>query len=391
MKLTNTTIRTLALPSQLKEKTFFCDDLPGFGVRVRAGGSQTYVLQYKLGTKHRRFNLGATATLDLGKARDSAKDLLAKVRLGADPAADKAAKREKVSETFGKLLPRYLKRKRDLTKPRSYQEIERHLSNHCHSLHSRAVDSIDRRAIALLLQKIEQQRGPAAANNVRASLSGYFVWLCCESVVEANPVQYTNEAVEQGERKRVLTDAELVKIWNATDEGQYGAIVKLLILTGARRNELADLRHSEVETKQALITLPGGRDGRTKNKREFVIPLSKPALAVLKPWLTKDERDHVFGYGARGWQDWSGSKRDLDQRCGVTDWVLHDFRRTVSTTMHEKLGIEPHIVEAVLNHVSGHKAGVAGTYNRAEYMQQKRDALNKWSAHVSKAIKKTTR
>jgi integrase len=384
MRLTATTIRSLTLLPGLREKTFFDDDLPGFGVRVRAGGSRTFVLQYKQGAKHRRMVLGSVSALDLGKARDSAKDLLAKVRLGRDPAGERLAQRAKMAETFGAFLPRHLAYQRTRLKPRSFEEVERHLSVHAKALHSRSVDSIDRRTIAILLQKIAEERGPSAANRARAGLSGYFVWLAREGIIENNPVTHTNTAKETGARDRVLTDDELKRIWQAAGDDQYGAIIKLLILVGARRDEIASLRWSEIDINNAMIVLP---PARTKNRREFEIPLSAPALAILQTQPRRKEangsqRDLVFGFGARGWQDFSGSKRDLDSRSHVSGWRLHDFRRSMSTTMHERLGIQPHIVEAVLSHVSGHQGGVAGIYNRATYRDEKRIAIERWGEFV---------
>jgi integrase len=387
MKLTTATLRSLALPAGLRERTYFDETLPGFGIRLRAGGGRSWVVQYKLGSKHRRMTLGSIAALELGKARASAKDLLAKVRLGRDPAGERLAQREKMSETFSALMPPYLMRQRSRLKPRSCVEVERHLTVHAKSLHSHNVAGIDRRTIAILLQKIDEQSGPGAANRTRASLSSFFVWLAREGIIEANPVSYTNRSIEIGARDRVLTDAELVQIWRTAGDGQYGAIVKLLILTGARRAELADLRWSEVDIDSALITLPGGRDGRTKSKKPHEIPLSPSALAILQAQPRRKEangnaRDLVFGHGSHGWQNWTVSKRELDARADVSDWRLHDFRRTLSTTMHERLGILPHVVEAVLGHVSGHKSGVAGVYNRSAYRDQKRIALEKWAEHI---------
>ncbi|MGO9684806.1 MAG: Arm DNA-binding domain-containing protein, partial [Beijerinckiaceae bacterium] len=137
MKLTASTIRALALPPGLNDKTFWDEDVPGFGVRIRAGGSHTWVIQYKIGEKHRRLPLGPVAALDPGKARSTAKDLLAKVRLGQDPAGEKLERRQKISETFSALLPRYLAWQRNRLKPRSYQEVERHLVVHAKRLHTR--------------------------------------------------------------------------------------------------------------------------------------------------------------------------------------------------------------------------------------------------------------
>ena len=209
MKLTTTTIRSLALPAGLPDETFFDDDLAGFGVRVRAGGSRTFVVQYKIGAKHRRMPLGAVAAIELGKARSTAKDLLAAVRLGRDPAGEKLEQRQKISTTFGALLPRFLARQRSRLKPRSYQEAKRHLVAHAKPLHDLAVEKIDRRTIAIRLAEIAERNGPAAANRVRASLSAYFAWLLREGILEANPVLNTNRAVEAGARSRVLADDEL--------------------------------------------------------------------------------------------------------------------------------------------------------------------------------------
>src|SRR5262249_41463936 len=156
--------------------------------------------------------------------------------------------------------------------------------------------------------------------------------------------------------------------------------------TGARRDEIGALRWSEVDVESASITLP---PARVKNKRERLIVLSKSALAILQSrarlsWPDGSSCDLVFGRGARGFSDWVGSKIDLDARIaaqegrGVPEWTLHDFRRSMSTTMHEQLGITPHVVEACLGHV-GHQRGVAGVYNRASYEREMRNALDRWA------------
>jgi integrase len=131
---------------------------------------------------------------------------------------------------------------------------------------------------------------------------------------------------------------------------------------------------------------------RTKNRREQQIPLAAAALAILQAQPRRMEldgtsRDLVFGFGARGFQDWSGSKADLNARIEaagkpIADWRLHDVRRSMSTTMHERLGVMPHVVEAVLGHVSGHLAGVSGVYNKSSYAELKRVALVKWADHI---------
>jgi integrase len=385
MRLTPATIRTAAPPRGRTDHVFFDDDLPGFGLRVRASGAKAWMVQYAIGGRTRRMTLGSPATLDVSKARSMARDLLARARIGQDPASEKTAARARAAETFGALLPRYLERQRTRLKPRSYQETERHLVAHAKPLHGLPLDSITRRTVATRLAAIEKGSGPAASNRVRVSLSGFFTWLAREGYVEANPVAFTNKAVENGSRERVLADDELAAIWKAAADDQYGTIVKLLMLTGARRDEIASLRWSEVDLDDATVTLP---PARTKNRREHVIPLSEPALAILAVQPRHDDRDHVFGRGVdRGFQDWSGSKVDLDASLGnAFEWRLHDFRRSLSTALHERFGVQPHVIEVILGHVGGHKAGVAGVYNKAAYFDERRRALARWAEHVEQIV-----
>jgi integrase len=378
VKLTTISIRSLTLRRQ-REKTFFDDDLPGFGVRVRAGGSKSFVVQYKFGSRHRRLTLGAVSALDLGKARTTAKDLLAAVRLGRDPAGEKLEAREQAAETFGALLPRYLAQQRAKLKPRSYVETERHLLVAAKPLHSHPVKKLDRRVIAMRLAATAESSGPVAANRLRASLSTYFTWLAREGLVEVNVVANTNRAPENGARSRVLTDVELRDIWCAAGDDRYGAILRLLMLTGARRDEIGGLQWPEIDLDSALIVLP---PTRTKNRRVHEIPLVPAALEILQA-QPRRTRDFVFGHvGQGGFQGWSKAKAELDSRLPLPDWRLHDLRRTVSTVMHDRLDVSPHIVEAVLGHISGHKAGVAGHYNYAKYQQAKRNALALWADHI---------
>ena len=204
---------------------------------------------------------------------------MAKVRLGQDPAAERLAERRKVVGTFAALLPRFLERQAGRLKPRSLVETRRHLEAHAKPLHGLAVEKIDRRAVAILIGKIAAQSGPFAANRVRASLSAYFAWLAREGITESSPTTFTNKAVEAAPRSRVLSDAELAQIWRALDDGPYSAIVRLLMMTGARREEIGGLRWSEINFDEAVIVLP---PARTKGGREHRIPLVPVALAILE-------------------------------------------------------------------------------------------------------------
>ena len=171
--------------------------------------------------------------------------------------------------------------------------------------------------------------------------------------------------------------------------GDYGAIVRLLILTGQRREEVGGMLQSEIDTAGALWRIGAER---TKNGLPHEVPLSAPALAVLRGLRrrkdTGDERDLVFGSRDGPFSGWSKAKSALDARLTgalgrvPAAWRLHDIRRTVATGMAD-LGVQPHVIEAVLNHISGHKAGVAGVYNRSTYATEKRAALDMWADHVT--------
>jgi integrase len=402
VKLTAGVIRNqLRLPPGVADRVFFDSELPGFGLRMRASGVHSWMVQYAIAGRTRRVVLGLASALDPGKARATAKDLLAQVRLGRDPAAEKAAAHVRAAETFGALLPRFLKRQMARLKPRSYQETERHLMAHAKAFHGLPIEGITRRTIAARLGEIAQRSGPAACNRVRASLSAFFTWAAKEGYVDANPVAFTNKAVENGSRERVLSDDELTAIWRVLDAGppsQYAAILKLLMLTGARRDEIGGLIWGEVDFDTATIALP---PARTKNKRDHLIALSGPALAILgaqprRAMLDGTPRDHVFGTGSRGFQDWSGSKEDLDARITkarhgkpLERWTPHDFRRSLSTSLRERFRVPPHVVEALLGHVGEDKAGVAGVYNKALYLDERRRALERWGAHIMSLVNGT--
>jgi integrase len=380
MKLSSTAIKSLTLPPGTKDKTFWDDELGGFGLRLREGGSRTWVVQYDVGGKSRRVTLGPTSLLDVGAARTKAKDLLAQVRLGGDPVADKRTRRMQAAETFGALLPRYLIANQQTWRPASFKQVERRLEKLARPLHPLPLTSIDRRTISRLIADIAASNGPTAATNAHGTLSGYFSWLMREGLLDLNPMLNTNKPKPRPGRERMPTEDELRAVWAAlTDGDDYSDIVKLIILTACRRGEIGGLRWDEVDLDGALIEIPAAR---MKNGRPHMVPLSEPALAILR--RRQRTGDHVFGRSGRvGFQGWSARRKALDAAIGGLrpDWVLHDFRRLASTTMHDKLGIQPHIVERVLAHV-GHQRGVAGTYNKAEYLTEKRRALARWADYV---------
>jgi integrase len=383
MRLTTTTTKALTLPDGVKDRTFWDDDLGGFGLRLRAGGSRAWIVQYDIGGKTRLVTLGSTALLDIGAARARAKDLLAQIRLGGDPAADKRARQAQAAETFGAYLPRYLTAKQSEWRPASYRQVARRLETLAKPLHALPITSIDRRAISKLIGDIAEQCGPTVALNTSGTLSGYFAWLMGEGLLEANPVLGSNKPAPRPARDRVPTDAELKAAWTALPDGDtYGDLVKLTILNCSRRAEMGGLGWDEVDLDKAEIDISAER---MKGGRPHLIPLSTAALTILK--RRPRNGDLVFGTGPNGFTSWSSARRALDKALGGErpDWTLHDWRRMASTVMHEKLGVQPHIVERCLAHV-GHQSGIAGIYNRSEYAREKRAALQKWADYVHSVV-----
>jgi predicted small metal-binding protein len=261
VKLTAKTTVGLALPRGKSDHIYFDDDIPGFGVRVREGGSRSWVFQYRIGTKQRRMALGAVSAVPLGLARENAGKLAARVRLGGDPARDKELARKEAADTFGALVERYLETRKPEWRPRSYAEVSRHLTKHAKPLHGQPITAVSQRAISELLNRIARDSGDTTCNRVRASVSAFLSWVLREGIrlPEGNVASNTNKREERS-RERVLADAELRAIWAACEADDYGAILKLLILTGQRANEIAGLRQDELGA--AEIALPGER---TKN------------------------------------------------------------------------------------------------------------------------------
>jgi integrase len=389
MKFTVRTTSALELPPGKTDHIVWDDDFPGFGLRLRDGGSQNWVFQYALGEKQRRMSLGSAKVVPLVKARETASELHAKVRLGQDPAGKKDSDRKRAADTFEAVARKFLAFQKDALRPGSYRQVERHMLHHAKRLHGLQIATLDRRTIATRISEIGAE-SPVTANRVGSTLSYFFTWSMNEGFVEHNPLIGLNKFEEQP-RERVLMDNEVRTVWSALGEDHYGAILKLLILTGQRADEFASLQWSEIGDD--AITLP---PARTKNKREHVIPLSDPALAIISAQSrsANDDgilREFVFGIGERGFSGWSRCKQRLDERITAAagkplpHWTPHDLRRTAATGM-ANLGVLPHIIEAVLNHVSGHKAGVAGIYNRSAYEPEKRKALDLWADHVIAVI-----
>jgi integrase len=246
-----------------------------------------------------------------------------------------------------------------------------------HDIHS-VIDETRRGGVPGL-ERRSNVPSEARARVMLACLSKMFSWLVQHRRVEKNPCTGVHRPDPSRARDRILTDAEIVKFWSATDTigGMFTPLLKLLLLTGSRLNEVAGMTREELSDDGLTWNIPGSR---TKNKRAHVVPLAPLARDILESvsaetglLFTTTGRSPVSGF--------SKIKNRLDDVMSVPAWRLHDLRRTAATGMAE-IGIPPHIVEACLNHISGAKASVAGVYNRAAYSAEKKVALERWAAHI---------
>ena len=389
MRLTKAALATFSFPAGKAEHVLYDDSLSGFGLRMHPGGRKTWFVQYRLGAKQRRMKLGTAENLDADEARKKAKAALAKVALGRDPALETADVRAQAAVTLKACAEDYLTRYAAVRlKPRSLLEVQRHLRKHWKPLAERPLNSITRALVAARLAAIAKDSGPFASNRARAALSSFFSWAIAEGLVDTNPTAGTNKATDEAPRDRVLTDEELRLVWQQAGPGDYGAIVRLLVLTGCRREEVAALAWSELQVATWRIAAE-----RTKNGLPHEVHLAPAAVELLTSLPRRDGRDLVFG--SRGpFSGWSKAKAELDARmvealhqmhgpkARLTPWRLHDIRRTFATG-HANLGTPPHVVEALLNHTPPR---LVRTYNRGVYIEERRAALTLWAKHVDELV-----
>lgn len=253
-----------------------------------------------------------------------------------------------------------------------------------HDIHG-VVDEARRLGIPGLERRTDGPSEPRA-RKLFGVLSKLFSWLIRDRRVTLNPCGSVARPEIPKARDRVLSNAEIVKFWNATGGAgePFAAVLKLLLLTGCRLNEVTGMKHSEIGDDGATWLIPGER---TKNHRAHIVPLPPLARDIIASARRIEGCAFVFSTTGRAPLTLGTKVKDrLDAAMKPTaPWVLHDLRRTAATGMAE-LGIAPHIVEAVLNHVSGAKAGVAGTYNRAAYAPEKKAALERWAAHIMSLV-----
>jgi integrase len=387
MRLDAKTIADLTLPQGKSEQFFWDDELKGFGYRLRRGSRpdvlhRTWVAQYRASGRTRRSTWPAERLMP-AQAREAARQVLAQVTLGGDPQGRKKADRVRAARSFRSVVDAYLEAKLVELRPASISIANLYLRRgpYFRALHSIGITEITHADIAARLSSIVRNHSTTTAGAARRAISALYAWAIQEGWATANPVINTRKPPDPEARDRVLTNSELVTIWNAcSDDDDAGRIIRLLILLASRKSEVGGMRWSELDLDTSTWTLP---KERSKNRRSHTVTLPPAALDIIRS-VPRRSRDHLFGdRSLRGFTEWHRAKIKLDRKLAgvVKPWRLHDLRRSVATKMADDVGIEPHHVEAVLNHFSG-RGGVAGVYNRARYEIAIASALRRWSEHV---------
>jgi integrase len=385
MQFSRTTVASLSLPEGRTDFVFWDPDLPCFEVRLR-GDTRRWIVQYRYAGQSRRESLGDPRKVGLEDARRIARARFAQIELGIDPKAERAktkAAAEDARLTLAYVSDRYLEAQKPKVRPATYAALTRDLKVHWAPLAGRPIKDIERRNVAAQLGEITQGSGRTAAARARINLSAMFSWAMGEALCDANPVVATNNPRKGiGPRTRVLDDDELRIVWRACGDDDFGRIVRLLMLTGCRRDEIAKLRWSELDPVTSVLTIPGNR---TKSHHALKLPLPRIAIATLPSRV--DDREFVFG-PRRGFRSWSYYTALLNRRIAGSEgrmlapWTLHDLRRTLRTGLG-RLGVAPHVAELVLNHV---KKGMIAVYDQYNYQGEIAAALALWADHVTAAV-----
>jgi integrase len=406
--LTDISIKTkLAKPA---EKRIEHPDgkITGLYLVQQPSGAAAWALRYRVAGQSRKLTIGAYPTIPLAAARRRAQEALGGVAAGKDPAgaqqvaraAAKAAAEadedlvERVVDLF---VERYAK-----PKNRDWKETARLLNKEIVSRwRGRRLSQITRANVNALLDDIVDKGAPIGANRTFSSFRKLCKWAIGRGILEHSPCDGVTAPSPENRRNRVLDDAEIKLVWEAAESigWPFGPVIKTLILTGQRRDEVAGLRWSEVDLQARTWTLPAAR---AKNKHTHQIPLSDSAIAILQAMPRHEKVDVIFTTNSRtSVSGWSRMKRNLDAHIAermredaeargaapkaMPEWTLHDIRRSVATNL-QRLGVRLEVTEAVLNHRSGSRAGIVGVYQQHDWADEKRAALDAWARRLESIV-----
>ena len=413
--LTDLGIKKLPIPENRREVPD--GRIAGLYLVLQPSGAKSWAVRYRAFGIPRKLTLGAYPAVDLATARRRAQEALGDVAGGKDPAGQKRAAREaamaeraadvdrveRIAELF---IKRHVKGSGKVGDGWG-KEVERLFKIEIlPRIGAKRIGDVTKNDILTILDAIVDRGSPTTANRTLAVLHKFFSWACDDrGLIAVSPCKGVKAPAAETSRDRVLSDDEIRLAWRAFDAigWPFGAIGKLLLLTGARRSEIAEATWREIDLAAKTLMLPASR---TKNDKPHVIPLSDEAVEIIKA-LPQIEGKAALVFSTTGATPVSGFSRSrgliesamvAELRKAAIDrgedpekveapqpWTLHDLRRTVATNL-QKLGVRLEVTEAVLNHVSGSRAGIVGVYQRHEYADEKRAALDAWARRLDAII-----
>jgi integrase len=371
--LTDRAIKSLQPSQEGKRRIVWDAIVPGLGIRITDRGVKTFVLvtRYPGSTSPAPRSLGVYGAISLEAARSKAREWLALIARGIDPEQHAARKRE---QTFQAISEQYFLRK--AKDHRSRAKTEATLARLVYpSFGPRPIEAINRSDIVRLLDRIEDERGPVMANRTLGIINRVMNFHASRSDDFRSPIVRGMARGTEQARSRILSDDELRAIWKATaDYPVYGALLRFILLTATRRSEAGQMRWSELNGQTWIIPA-----ARYKTNLDHVIPLSELALSVLPERngefvFSKNGREAIGGYGRH--------KQAIDEASGVSEWVVHDLRRTARSLL-SRAGVASDHAERCLGHVIG---GVRGVYDRHEYFEEKARAFEALAGQVQRII-----
>jgi len=406
VKLTALAVARLTPPPK-GQIDYFDTSMPSFGLRLSPKGTRTYFLMTRIHGRLSRLTLGQAKTsedcpgLTLAEARAKAGEWADLAASGQDPRQlrqeEKAIAVAVASNTFETVAKRFMQQHAEpnlaASTCREYKRVL--LGADTSAWKHRPVASITRADVRAVLDSMVERGSAGAANNTLAYLSKFFNWCAEKDLLEIPPTDRLKKPGPKNIGDRTLSASEIREVWDAFEHegGTFGDLFKLLLLTGQRRGEVAGMRAREITYEGEEPIRWEIPKERTKNGRPHIVPLSPQAAAIIKDRKTIGDEGFLFSYTGKTPVSGFGkikarvdvhitNKRKEADLPPLPAWDLHDLRRTMVTMMNEALRIPPHVVEACVNHVSGMaKAGVAGVYNKALYLEERKSAFAAWGTY----------
>jgi integrase len=358
---------------------------PGLFLIVQPSGAKSWALRYRVAGKSRKLTL-CGGELALAAARTAASHAKEQIEAGHDPAAEKHSARKPAAggAAIDHWVAEFIARHVRIKTRKNSQQLTEHIFNNVvlPAWAGRPLQSIERKDVIALVEGVAVER-PVLANRTLTALSKFFKWLAARDELKTvSPTVGVERPHKEKSRDRILDDEELRQLWIVAGDpelGLGGTFLRLLLLTGARRDEIAGMPWSELDINKRLWKLPAER---AKNNRANVTPLSETMLAIFE--ALPRNGDYVLSTGVGHFTAYARLKRKLDARLHFAEpWTFHDLRRSVASGL-QRIGTPVEVIEAALNHRSNTFRGIVGVYQRHDYMAEKAVALTKWAEHLER-------